>query len=138
MILAKIENMFLNGTAHRRRDIERECACAPNQIWRVGNWFCLVCNQSQNGPDFPVGERGLKRARKSLDARYVENAYIVFANNYDKEQPPVFIAHDTLGNVERTVRNVEPKLFRDDFGPCWFFNKDFQLVMFQGRDDYQM
>ena len=45
---AKLEEMFSNGDAVLRTDIERDVDCYPNQIWQVNKrWFVLVCNQSQ-------------------------------------------------------------------------------------------
>jgi hypothetical protein len=61
------------------------------------------------------------------------------ANYHDKEKPPVYMAHTTLGNVEREVKNVAPRLYREDLGPCWFLDLNFKMATRESfYDDYLM
>jgi hypothetical protein len=134
---AQLEDMFKNGTAIRRKDVEQECLCYPNQIYRVDDWAVLVVFRSMSGPDFPLSERGLMRIRESYNNRKVVNAYVVLAERGEEKQP-VYIANETLGNVIKKIGHAEALELRQEFGPCWFINKDFELVKRMQHDDYEM
>lgn len=137
----KIEEMFLNGNGKRRKDIERECSCYPNRIYRVNGWFVLVALQSTSGIDYAIGVRGRVRAKRSKDQGLVDNAYVVLADR-DENDEPIYKNHQTLGNVDRILAGYEPSNFRKEFGPCHFAKGDFTVVDMgkskNQHDDYEM
>jgi len=135
-----IEQMFAPGNeTKRRKDIENQCQCYPNQVHRVNGWFVLVCLKSRNGAEYPIGERGYKRALFSLEQGFVVNAYVVLADR-DEDGNPVYVNHQTIGNVGKLLNGASPVKLRKEFGPCWFVSREFEpnLNMNGPRDTYEM
>jgi hypothetical protein len=144
---ANLAEMFLNGNSKRRKDVEKECNCYPNQIYQVysknengKDWFVVVAFRSKNGSDFPVSERALQRAEQSLGAGKVSNSYVVVADRPATNEKPHFIHRDTLLNMKTKMRNVPPQQYVDELGPCWFINENMELVGMAMREvyDYDM
>jgi hypothetical protein len=58
----------------------------------------------------------------------------------DEDGNPVYVNHQTIGNVGKLLNGASPVKLRKEFGPCWFVSREFEpnLNMNGPRDTYEM
>jgi hypothetical protein len=141
MLAADLKRFVTAKNYHRRLDVEKECGCFPNRVYRINGWFVLVVLESVRGPDWPIGERGLDRAIQSLKAGRVDNAYVMLMQRGKSSDDGdlQYVNHDTIGNVCRKLSGIEPEQHQEKLGRCWFVDEQFNHILVSSKpkqDEY--